>query len=121
LYSKDNRFSTFYHFKKKENTILNLEQLNQQKFGIEYFYFGQKNEQISAVLNYYLNDFSGNTNSPVAYQMLEGLQAGRNFTWNLLFNKKLNSFLNLNLNYFGRKSENVRAIHSGTIQLRADF
>ena len=121
LYSKDNRFSAFYHFKKKENTIGNLEILRQQKFGLEYFYLGKKNEQISATANYYLNNFTGNTNSPIAYQMLEGLQSGRNFTWNILFNKKLNSFLNLNLNYFGRKSENVRAIHSGNIQLRADF
>ncbi|MAD96431.1 MAG: hypothetical protein CMB99_03800 [Flavobacteriaceae bacterium] len=121
LYSKDYRFSGYYHFKKKENSILNQEELNQQKFGLEYFFLGKKNQQVSAMLNYYLNDFRGNPNSPVAYQMLEGLQAGKNLTWNLVFNKKLNSFLNLNLNYFGRKSENVRAIHSGSVQLRADF
>jgi hypothetical protein len=53
--------------------------------------------------------------------MLEGLQAGTNYTWNLLFNRKLNSFLNLNLNYLGRKSENSKIIHTGNIQLRAVF
>jgi hypothetical protein len=53
--------------------------------------------------------------------MLEGLQAGENYTWNLLFNKNLNSFLNLNLNYLGRKSENSRTIHTGSIQLKAIF
>ncbi|MFT5673342.1 MAG: hypothetical protein ACI9JT_001989, partial [Polaribacter sp.] len=61
------------------------------------------------------------TNTPVAYQMLEGLQAGKNYTWNLLLNRKLNSFLNLNLNYLGRKSENSKIIHTGNIQLRALF
>jgi hypothetical protein len=53
--------------------------------------------------------------------MLEGLQAGENYTWNLLFNKKLNSFLNLNLNYLGRKSENSKTIHTGSVQLKAIF
>ena len=53
--------------------------------------------------------------------MLEGLQAGKNYTWNLLFNRKLNSFLNLNLNYLGRKSESSKTIHTGSVQLRAIF
>jgi hypothetical protein len=60
-------------------------------------------------------------NTPVAYQMLEGLQAGKNYTWNLLFNRKLNSFLNLNINYLGRKSKNSKTIHTGKIQLKALF
>ena len=121
LYNSNHRFSAFYHFKNKENQIENFETLAQQKFGIEYFLIDKKQNQISANVNVFLNDFTGNTNSPVAYQMLEGLQAGKNYTWNLLFNRKLNSFLNLNLSYFGRKSENSRAIHTGSVQLRAIF
>lgn len=119
--NKNNRFSGFYHFKNKENLIGNLETLDQQKFGLEYYYIGKYNNQISANATIFLNDFVGNTNSPVAYQMLEGLQAGRNYTWNVIFNQKLNSFLNLNVSYLGRKSENSRAIHTGNIQLRANF
>ena len=69
----------------------------------------------------FLNDFTGNTNTPVAYQMLSGLQAGKNYTWNVLFNQKLTTFLNLNLNYLGRKSENSKTIHTGSVQLRAVF
>ena len=57
----------------------------------------------------------------VAYQMLEGLQAGKNYTWNVLFNQKLNAFLNLNLNYLGRKSEGSKKINTGSIQLKALF
>lgn len=121
LYSKNNRFSAFYQFKNKQNTLQNFEQLQQQKFGIEYFYLGENNNQISANVTLFLNDFQGNVNSPVAYQMLEGLQAGKNYTWNFLFNKKLNSFLNLQLNYLGRKSENSKTIHTGSLQLRAIF
>ena len=121
LYNENNRFSFFYHFKNKQNKLQNFEELKQQKFGAEYFYISKKKNQISANVNVFLNDFTGNTNNPVAYQMLEGLQAGKNYTWSLIFNQKLNSFLSLNLNYLGRKSENSKGIHTGNIQLRAIF
>ena len=121
LYNQNNRFSAFYHFKNKQNKLQDFEVLNQQKFGLEYFFIGKKKNQISANVNVFLNDFTGDVNTPVAYQMLEGLQAGTNYTWSCIFNRKLNSFLNLNLSYLGRKSENSRAIHTGSVQLRASF
>lgn len=121
LYNQNNRFSAFYHFKNKQNNLQDFETLNQQKFGVEYFYISKKKNQISANINVFLNDFTGDTNTPVAYQMLEGLQAGKNYTWSVLFNQKINSFLNLNLNYLGRKSENSKTIHTGSVQLRAVF
>ncbi|WP_166387583.1 hypothetical protein [Polaribacter sp. 11A2H] len=121
LYNDSNRLTAFYHFKNKENQLADFEHLKQQKFGIEYFYINSKKNQISANINMFLNDFTGDTNSPVAYQMLEGLQDGKNYTWNLLFNQKLNAFLNLNLSYLGRKSENTKTIHTGSVQLRAIF
>ena len=121
LHTQNKRFTAFYHYKNKANSLESFEVLKQQKFGIEYYYISEKSDQITANINVFLNDFVGNTNTPVAYQMLEGLQAGKNYTWNLLFNRKLNSFLNLNLNYLGRKSENSKIIHTGNIQLRAIF
>ena len=121
LYNDSNRLTAFYHFKNKENQLADFEHLKQQKVGIEYFYINSKKNQISANINMFLNDFTGETNSPVAYQMLEGLQDGKNYTWNLLFNQKLNAFLNLNLSYLGRKSENTKTIHTGSVQLRAIF
>ena len=121
LQTQNKRFTAFYHYKNKANSLENFEALKQQKFGIEYYYISEKQDQITANINVFLNDFIGDTNTPVAYQMLEGLQAGKNYTWNLLFNRKLNSFLNLNLNYLGRKSENSKIIHTGNIQLRAVF
>ena len=121
LYNQNNRFSAFYHFKNKKNKLQDFEQLQQHKLGVEYFYISKKKNQISANVNVFLNNFNGNTNTPVAYQMLEGLQSGKNFTWNFIFNQKLNSFLNLNLSYLGRKSEKSKTIHTGNVQLRATF
>ena len=121
LYHKDHRFSFFYHFKKMKNILTEFQQLQQQKLGAEYFFISKRQNQISANVNVFLNDFTGNANSPVGYQMLEGLQSGRNFTWNLLLNQKLNSYLNLNVSYLGRKSQESKTIHTGMVQLKAIF
>ena len=45
----------------------------------------------------------------------------KNFTWSLIAQKKLTKFLDLNLNYLGRKTETSNTIHTGNIQLRAYF
>ena len=65
--------------------------------------------------------FEGNPNSVVGYQMMEGLKAGKNMTWSLNFQKRIFKYLDLNLAYLGRKSEQNKAIHTGTVQLRASF
>ena len=119
--NNDNRLAAFYHMKNKENTLAEFEKLKQQKIGIEYFYTGKSTSQFNANFTTFFNDFSGNPNSPVGYQMLEGLQEGTNYTWTFLWNKKLNSFLNVTLNYKGRKSLNSKTIHTGTINLKAVF
>jgi hypothetical protein len=119
--NNDNRLAAFYHMKNKENTLAEFEKLKQQKIGIEYFYTGKSTSQFNANFTTFFNDFSGNPNSPVGYQMLEGLQEGANYTWTFLWNKKLNSFLNVTLNYKGRKSLNSKTIHTGTVNLKAVF
>lgn len=118
---KNNRFSFFYHWVLKENKEADFESLDQHKMGADYFFLGKKNQQFQANVTAFLNDFQGNSNTPVGFQMLEGFQNGTNFTWRVLWNQKINQFLNLNLSYQGRKSENTKAIHTGTVQLRAIF
>ena len=120
-YSKNHQFSFFYNYKNKENTIAALDVLQQQKIGSSYYYKSKNNALLRAEFNLFFNDFTGNQNTPVAYQMLEGLQAGRNYTWSAIYQQKINFFLNLNFNYLGRKGENSSTVHSGSLQLRADF
>jgi len=76
---------------------------------------------INGEVNFIQNKFEGSPFSPVAYQLLEGLQPNDNFTWSLFLQKKITDFLDLNLTYFGRKSETANAIHTGSVQLRAYF
>lgn len=120
-YSKNHQFSFYYSFKDKKNDIASFETLQQQKLGVSYYLKSKKNSVFRAEFNLFNNNFTGNNNSPVAYQMLEGLQSGKNYTWSMIFQQKVNSFININLNYLARKSESSRIIHIGSVQLRADF
>ena len=118
------RFDAFLQYSNQENQIDNFEALEQQRYGVSFSVVPENNSQkgsISGEFNFISNQFTGNPNSPVGYQMMQGLQPGNNFTWNLLAQKKLTKYLDLNLNYFGRKSEGGRTIHTGNIQLRAYF
>jgi hypothetical protein len=98
-----------------------METLQMHVIGANFQYASKQSFSVNANANLYFNEFDGDTNSPVAYQMLEGLQPGTNLTWLLGLQKRLTSFLDLNLNYFGRKSEDSKTIHSGNVQLRATF
>ena len=121
LLDDNKRFDVYYQYQKKDNAIGDLEQLAQEKYGVSFTLTQNQKAAITGEFNYFSNDFSGNANTPVAYQMMEGLQPGTNFTWSLIAQKKLTKFLDLNINYFGRKSETSRTIHTGTVQLKAYF
>lgn len=65
--------------------------------------------------------FNAPQNTSLAFEMLDGLAAGGNITWNVLWQRNLGNNLQLNLNYGGRKSEDLRVIHTGGMQVRAFF
>ncbi len=121
LLNAQTRFDIFYKFLNEENLLGEKERLEQQKLGFSFAYSQAQKISIQGEFNYIENVFSGSAFSPVAYQMLEGLQPGTNFTWQLLFQKKLTKYLDANFSYFGRKSESTSTVHTGTIQLRAYF
>lgn len=121
LLNENARFDMFYQYTSKDNTIGHMEYLLQNNFGMSFTYNNAQKLGLTGEVNFFDNTFTGNTNTPVSYQMLEGLQAGKNFTWTLLAQKKLTAFLDLNFNYFGRKTETSKTIHTGTVQLKAYF
>ena len=120
LWNKTTRIDLGYTFTGKTNQ-LGGEALDQHKLTALFAYNKAQNASITAEFNYIDNQYQGSTFSPVAYQILEGLQPGSNFTWNVLLQQKITKYLDANLSYFGRKSEQSKAIHTGSIQLRAFF
>ena len=113
--------SLFFESKNKQNKINDQESLNQQRIGMSFNYSSEKKVTFNGEFSLYNNNFVGNSLSPVAFQMLEGLQAGKNSTWRLLIQKNLTKYLDININYQGRKSDTTPTIHTGNVQLRASF
>lgn len=70
-------------------------------------------------INYDYGDFP--TNTAVAFQILDGLQPGTNFVWELNFRNQFANNVQLNVSYNGKKSEDSRIIHVGRMELRAVF
>lgn len=121
LFNDNSSFDVFYQYASKNNTVGDMESLKQHNYGMSFTLASSQQSAINGEFNYFSNNYKGNPNTPVAYQILEGLQPGKNFTWSLLAQKKLTKFLDLNLSYFGRKTETSKTIHSGSIQLKAYF
>lgn len=121
LFNKNTSWDLFYEFQNKKNRIGDLETLSQSRFGTSFSFASEKQFTMNGEFSLYKNNFVGNEQSPVAYQMLEGLQPGENLTWRLLVQKKLTNFLDININYEGRKSATSQTIHIGSVQLRAYF
>jgi hypothetical protein len=65
--------------------------------------------------------FNGAQNTPIAFEMQEGLRTGRNFTWGLSYQRTLSNNMQLNLSYDGRKSPDVKTVHVGNVQVRVFF
>jgi hypothetical protein len=121
LFSKNASWDLFYEYQHKNNKMGSIETLAQSRFGTSFIYSSEKKLTLNGEFSIYENSFVGSSLTPVAYEMLEGLQPGSNSTWRLLIQKNLTDYLDINLNYQGRKSENSTAIHTGNVQLRAYF
>ncbi|UUV22113.1 hypothetical protein [Paenimyroides aestuarii] len=121
LFSQNARVELFYEWKDKENVQGDLETLEQHRIGTAFNWSTSQKFTLNGEFSFYNNKFSGNPLSAVAYQMLEGLQPGKNITWRLLFQRNLTKYLDANISYQGRTSETAKTIHTGSIQLRAFF
>ncbi|WP_264519832.1 hypothetical protein [Flavobacterium sp. N1994] len=121
LFNKNASWDIFYEHQNKDNKIGGFEKLVQDRFGTSFSYASEKKFTMNGEFSLYQNEFIGDAQSPVAFQMLEGLQPGKNMTWRLLLQNKLTDFLDINFSYQGRKTETSQVIHTGNIQLRAYF
>ena len=115
------RFSMNAKFSEKQNQSDNLELATIRDVGFDLRYNQAKKGSFNARMNYILITYTGDANTSLAFEMLEALKPGNNFTWGLSYQRKVAKNLQLNFNYNGRKSEDNNAIHSGGMELRAFF
>ncbi len=105
----------------KENSIGDGEKAEIRKLGVETRFNQMDKGSVNLGFDYVLIEYSGDENTSLAFEMLDGLRTGNNFTWTLFLQRNLAKNLEMNITYNGRKSETNKAIHAGGVQVRAFF
>ncbi len=100
---------------------LGEEQLSSQSLFLEINYVHASKGSVMVKTSYVSNEYQGETQSAVAYQMMKGLQPGRNAIWDVSIRRKLSKLFELEIGYNGRYLDDGTTIHSGTMQARALF
>ncbi len=120
LFNSNFRSTVSYEYKNKKN-ILGFQQSQMHKGTCELKYnvAGKSNLQVS--VSYFHFDYNDVSNTPVAFEMLQGLLPGNNGEWNIMYQTQLSKYLQLNLSYLGRLAEGGEIIHNAQAQLRAFF
>lgn len=115
------RLSLSYRYAEKNNLSAGAERAFINKAGAEFRYNVASKGSISSNFNVIDMNYKADVNTPVAFEMLESLKAGRNYTWNTSWQRNLSQNLQLSLMYDGRSSPGTKVIHIGSVQVRAFF
>jgi len=109
------------HYTGKDNSSLLKETLTSLSFFFEGELTAGEDQLLFSKLTYLNNSYNAEEGTAISYEMLEGLKKGNNLVWEFNWRKRLSKSLELNIVYQGRKSETIRAVHTGQVQLRALF
>ena len=109
-----------YLFKTKKNK-LDIEKIESHDLGLEAQFSPGKKKNLSATIHFLNISYNSDSNSSIAYEMLEGFLPGNNITWQLNYQQQLSKTFQMNINYRGRQAEENAAIHVGSVELRAYF
>ncbi len=116
------RISGIYKYSDKQNRIEGgFQKAFINTFAAEIKYNQSEKGSLTGRMDLVLITYNDTENSPVAYEMLNALSKGQNITWELNYQRNLNSNLQISINYNGRKTPNSSAVHLGGAQIRAFF
>mgnify|MGYP000980423476 CR=1 FL=1 len=116
------RVSSIYKYNEKRNT---QGELRQEAFintlACELKYNQTDKGSLSGRCDFIWIVYNAEENTSVAYEMLNGLSKGNNITWELNYQRNLNSSIQISINYNGRKTPGAAPVHLGGAQVRAFF
>ena len=115
------RLLTGYKYSDKKNQIGANEKYTSNAVNTEMKYNILQSSSILAKFTYSQISFTPlvSANTTVGYNMLDGLQPGKNFLWTLELTKRLSNNLEINIQYEGRKPGDTKIIHVGRASIRA--
>ena len=121
LLRKNLRTIVGYKYRTGSNKIGD-EQVTWNDFSNEWTFNQATQTSLRAKLSFVRVNYVGAKNTATEYALLEGLQNGNNFLWNITIDKRLTKNLQLNIGYEGRRTGQAeRIIHTGRMQIRAVF
>lgn len=118
--NKTLRWTLSYSYGNQKNTQ-GFEENNSQDLGAELTWRRLQKSNLSANLNYVLNEFNGTSGSPVELEMLQGLTTGNNWVWSINYTQRIGKQIDANINYGGRKSGDNRTVHTFSGQMKILF
>ncbi len=113
-------FSVLFDMVYKINR-LNVEKSNQYTIEGNLDYRIKERGSLNFKIQYISILYNSSNNNSLDYEMLEGLSVGNNFLWNVTYQTKLFDYLQVNLQYEGRLTNENKLIHVGFLQLKAFF
>lgn len=123
LFKSKFRISGLYSYTASDNVLpgSNMESARINKFAIRSKYSLLSKGSFQVEVTYARISYTGATNSPVEFAMLQGLKPGANYLWNAGFSRTVGKNIQLNLTYEGRKTGTADMVHIGRAQIRAIF
>ena len=116
------RMSGIYKYNEKKNKIEGgFQTAFINTFAGEIKFNQTEKGSLTGRMDLVLIKYNDTENSPIAYEMLNALSIGQNVTWELSYQRNLNSNIQISINYNGRKTPNSNAVHLGGAQIRAFF
>lgn len=116
------RISAIYKYSIKHNIIEGgFQKAEFNDFGLELKYNQPDKGSLNGKFNFISITYNDAENTPVAYEMLNALKTGYNYTWGLSYQRNLTNNIQVSLNYDGRKSPGNKIINIGGAQVRAFF
>jgi hypothetical protein len=101
--------------------VPNGENARSQTAGVDLKYSEAEKGSFTGRVNFILIKYNGQSNTPVAFEIMEGLSNGQNYTWGLTYQRTLANNMQITINYDGRKSSNAKTVHVGGVQVRLFF
>ncbi|MCC6252004.1 MAG: hypothetical protein IT238_06035 [Bacteroidia bacterium] len=123
-YQPNTQFRLILSYKYSEKLNNNNDSNNvaiNNNMGLELRYNEVSKGSFNLKFNYIRINYNSNSNTPIAFEMLEALLPGNNITWNIGYQRTLANNMQINFNYDGRKTKDNRTIHTGGVQVRAFF
>ncbi|MBK9283805.1 MAG: hypothetical protein IPM51_05735 [Sphingobacteriaceae bacterium] len=120
--STNYRIAGIYKYSEKRNIY---ESANEKAIinnvGLEIRFNQTEKGSLNARADYILINYNSDANSPVSFEMLNSLNKGENYTWELVYSRNLSTNIQMSINYNGRKSPGTSIVHIGGAQIRAFF